>query len=437
MIRAVLIFLVLVQSANALTELNSSYSPIAQENKDLLRKRLIESFDSKYKTYSSGREKINYATNYAEIYYLKRELQGLIDIWYATENEKYLWQANALVKKAINDAVLNSRVLFNSASGMKRGSRPCFFHKDLKRTGGHSQLFDIQAAIGFMLVARAMEKANLQGWEEIVAFVEDSLVDKWLWIDEKVKKNSNKSKKLIESGVIVLKYIEAARDKREQFASVCMDLAVIGKRNYPYKKWGELLSHMYLDVKESKYDLYSGNSVLEKYYPKDWGVLVNKKEGSLVWFWTKDLLVEDTSHANRTAWLAARAYDQGFLTRERLDYFINTLKKQIWKKRKKGFYFSNYIDGRDNSIGKAKPGQRGSVWFGWHRLAFYDEQLKDLFVSMAYDLTNGGAGFAEGTLNKSKRMAPMCLIAWGARLLSEDGDGSSLLLSVESSDAIL
>ena len=61
--------------------------------------------------------------------------------------------------------------------------------------------------------------------------------------------------------------------------------------------------------------------------------------------------------------------------------------------------------------------QYGNVWLGWHRLAVYDDELKDLFISMAYDLTSGGNPFAEGTLNKSKRMAPMCLIACGICLL--------------------
>jgi hypothetical protein len=64
----------------------------------------------------------------------------------------------------------------------------------------------------------------------------------------------------------------------------------------------------------------------------------------------------------------------------------------------------------------------GSIWFGWHRLAAYDQELKDLFVSLAYDLSNGGPNIEDGTLNKIKRMAPECLIAWGARLIRQYDD---------------
>jgi len=419
----IVLTLLLVQSAYALTELSSNYSPIVSEENDLLKKRLVQSFDLKYAIYSSQRKQINYATSQAEIYYLKRELQGLVDMWYATNNKKYLEYAYVLIQKAMNDAISNSTELINSARGTKRGIWPCFFHKAVMRTGGHSQLYDIQAGIGFMIVARAMEKEKLAGWENIVSFVENFLVDKWLWIDEKIDINSKDAQVMVDSGIIVLKYIEAARDKREQFASICMDLAILGKRNYPYGKWANLLSHMYLDVKQDKLDLYAEDATLEKYYPKDWGTVVNKETGGLVWYWTKDLIIEDTSHANRTVWLAARAYDEGIIDENLLNGFVNTLKKQIWKKEKDGFYFGNYIDGRDDSVGKTKPGQRGNVWFGWHRLAAYDEELEDLFVSMAYDLTNEGHLFADGTLNKSKRMAPMCLIAWGARLLCKKEGG--------------
>ena len=57
--------------------------------------------------------------------------------------------------------------------------------------------------------------------------------------------------------------------------------------------------------------------------------------------------VLDTAHANRTVWLAARAYHEGLIDKAGLDMFIKTFKKQIWKPEKNPFYFANFVDGND------------------------------------------------------------------------------------------
>jgi hypothetical protein len=48
--------------------------------------------------------------------------------------------------------------------------------------------------------------------------------------------------------------------------------------------------------------------------------------------------------------------------------------------------------------------------------------LKDLFISLAYDLTNGGPNIPKGAQNKAMEEAPLCFYAWAARLLSANGD---------------
>ena len=65
------------------------------------------------------------------------------------------------------------------------------------------------------------------------------------------------------------------------------------------------------------------------------------------------------------------------------------------------------------------PGLKGNIWFGWHRLAAYDDTLKDLYISIAYDLTNGGPNVIGQ--NKAMKEAQLCFFAWAARLLAENG----------------
>jgi len=47
--------------------------------------------------------------------------------------------------------------------------------------------------------------------------------------------------------------------------------------------------------------------------------------------------------------------------------------------------------------------------------------LEDLFLSIAYDLTDGGPNLPRGAQNKTMQDAPLCLEAWAARLLSAQG----------------
>jgi hypothetical protein len=100
-----------------------------------------------------------------------------------------------------------------------------------------------------------------------------------------------------------------------------------------------------------------------------------------------------------------------------LNNLIVSFKKNIWATQKGPFYFNNFIDGTDPAYGEGMgPGRKGNVWFGWHRLAAYDNNLRDLFISIAYDLTNGGPNVMGQ--NKGMTEAPLCLIAWAARLTS-------------------
>jgi hypothetical protein len=69
-------------------------------------------------------------------------------------------------------------------------------------------------------------------------------------------------------------------------------------------------------------------------------------------------------------------------------------------------------------------GRAGNIWFGWHRLASYDDGLKTLFLDLAYDLITGGRNLPSGAQNKSMLNAQTCLEAWAARLLAEEGSPS-------------
>lgn len=129
----------------------------------------------------------------------------------------------------------------------------------------------------------------------------------------------------------------------------------------------------------------------------------------------------DTSHGNRTAWLAARAYAEDLVDRTVVDGLLNTLAFQIWAPEKGPFYFNNYADGTDGDLDGLGPGRGGNVWFGWHRLATYDPELEALFLRLACDLTDGGPSLPDGAQNKTMANARLCLEAWGVRLLASEG----------------
>ncbi len=116
--------------------------------------------------------------------------------------------------------------------------------------------------------------------------------------------------------------------------------------------------------------------------------------------------------------MAAKAYSKGLIDRAVLDGLANTLRYRIWAPEKGPFYFNNYVDGSDCDLGGLRPGRGGNIWFGWHRLAAYHPDLEELFLAVAYDLTNGGPNLPDGAQNKTMNEAPLCLEAWAARLLA-------------------
>lgn len=400
----------------AIPALNPQFSPLAKENHLLLFKRIVATFDSKYRIHEFKNRHKNLADN-SVVYYLRRELQALIDMWRATGNLSYLDRAEKLTIKAITDAQKNQRMLL--WHNHKRGIWPCFFAKSIEKiTGGHGQLNDFQGSAGFMMVANALNQARRPGWEKIADFVETKIITKWLFRDPNMTFEKLTGPK---SEMYLLAALDGARDKREHFATICMNLDKLGYKKYPYKQWAKFLTDVYLGDRTSLAQPYPRASELGNVIPKnwDWGVIPNKKTGGFLWYWTKNNVVPDTSHANRTVWLATKAYQENLIDREKLDGFINTFKHQVWAPDKKPFHFNNFIDGSDKIIGRMGPGKKGNVWFGWNRLAAYDETLKGLFISIAYDLTNGGPNVIGQ--NKGMENAPLCFYAWAARLLASDG----------------
>ncbi len=401
---------------NKIPALKPQISPLHEENRPILFKRLIATFDYKYEIHHRKNSYKNLADGSA-VYHLRRELQGLIDMWRATDNPAYLEQAKKLVFRTITDAKANQRRLLRR--GEPRGVWPCFFlSKVEKQTGGHNQVCDFQGAVGFLMVADALYQANRPGWQEIADFVEENIVEKWLFYNPSIKPENLYGPK---SKMYLLITLDSSRGRRQHFAAICMDLHKLGYRKYPYKQWAEFLTDLYIGVRISLDQPAPGAGELGKHAPKDWGVITHKLTGGYVWYWTKHMTVPDTSHANKTVWLATKAYYEELITKDRLDCFINTLKFQIWAPEKGPFYFNNYINGSDGKVQGQGPGQAGNVWFGWHRLAAYDDTLKDLFISLAYDLTNGGPNIPKGAQNKAMENAPLCLFAWAARLLSANG----------------
>ena len=409
-----------------LPELNPQASPLDQANQSLLLKRLIAAFDREYATHVRKNTSKNLSDDMA-VYYLRQELQALIDMWRATGKLAYLEQANNRVIKAIADAKSNQRPLLRH--NRPRGIWPCFFLKEAEeQTGGHNQICDFQGAAGFLMVADALNQAGLDGWKDIADFVEKNIVEKWLFYTPSIKPEDFDGPR---SKIYLLAVLNTARDIREHFAVICMDLHKLGYQKYPYLQWAECLTNLYVGFRSDLYQSPPMTWELGRHSPSDWGVLPRESTGGYVWYFIPDwrrkgkTAVLDTAHANRTVWLAVRAYHEGLIDKTGLDMFINTLKKQIWKPEKNPFYFANFVDGSDISYddpkhGTLPPGYKGHVWFGWHRLAAYDNAVKNLFLSLAYDLTNGGPNMPLSQ-NKTMENAPLCFYAWAARLLAPDG----------------
>ena len=406
--------------------LNPQASPLDEANRPLLLKRLLAAFDREYATHVRKNKSKNLSDDMA-VYYLRQELQALIDMWRATGKLTYLERANNRVIKAMTDAKSNQRSLLRRKRS--RGTWPCFFLKEAeKETGGHNQLCDFQGAAGFLMVADALKQAGRDGWKDIADFVEKNIIEKWLFYVPSIKPEYFQGPR---SKIYLLTVLNTARDIREHFAVICMDLYKLSYRKYPYQQWAECLTNLYIgfrsDLRQSPPKIWG----LGRHTPSDWGVLPCESTGGYVWYFIPDwrrkakTAVLDTAHANRTAWLAARAYNEGLIDKAGLDIFMKTFKKQIWKPQKNPFYFANFVDGSDIAYddpkhGTLPPGYKGQVWFGWHRLAAYDNAVKDLFLSLAYDLTNGGTNMPLSQ-NKTMENAPLCFYAWAARLLAPDG----------------
>ncbi|MFC1783979.1 hypothetical protein ACFL02_10440 [Planctomycetota bacterium] len=402
-----------IKKLSDLPSLDPNYPPLSRQNKALLFDRLTLAFDFTYnKDFSDPR---NFSDDFMA-YYLRQELQALLDMYVATQKGRYLGKAKQLVFQAISDAKTNPRIMYYH--GQNRGSWPCFLLESvLKDTGGHNQLNDFQGAAGFMMVAVALKQNNQPGWREIADFVEKFIIEKWLYFNPEIKQNSFLGP---ESNTYLLAVLDGARDKREHFTTICLDLHKLGYTKLPYEKWAKFFIKMYLGEKKNTQQSFFDPTIPPRLQPKDWGVIPENSSGGYVWYWkSREPVIQDTSHANRTVWLACEVYSENLLDANALNRFVNTFKKQIWAPDKNTFHFNNFIDGNDPPIRENAPGFKGNVWFGWHRLAAYDTDLRNLFISLAYELTKGGQNIPPSQ-NKTMKNAPICFYAWAARLLAEN-----------------
>jgi hypothetical protein len=389
------------------------------KERSLWLQEITAAFGQDYLQHAAGNWDRNLSEGMA-IYYLRRELQALVDMWRATGHRAYLDRARDLTLQAIAEAWGNPRALV--WHGQKRGQWPCFYLETVEaETGGHSQLCDFQGAVGFLMVARALRLVGDPATRYITDFVEGEIVEKWLYYKPSIVRwhleNPNSF-----SNVIAL--LNTGRDVREHFACLCLDLHKLGRRRYAYRTWGRRLVDIYLAVRYDPNDPSPGAQGIEELIPDNWGLLPRLTEEGDVWLSIPSYEADasaaciDTSHGNRTAWLAARAYSEGLVAESTLNGLINTLELRIWAPQKGPFYFNNYVDGSDHELDGLESGRGGNVWFGWHRLATYDQELEALFIALALDLAYGGPNIPTGAQNKTMANAPICLEAWAARLLA-------------------
>lgn len=404
--------------------LNPDLPASAQENLPLLYQRLLMAFAGDYGTYLMDHQYRDLSDGMT-VYYLRQELQALTDMWRATGKDTYLDLATDLTLQAIEAATDNRQpLLYHEES---RGDWPCFYLESVQaQTGGHSQLCDFQGCAGFLNVACILQQLNRPEWEPITDFVEYQVVEKWLYYkpsittwDIAVGPNSSRD---------LLVILNTARDVREHFACICLDLHRLGRHDYPYDAWARLLIDLYLTPRYDPNQAAPCQDEMPDRIPANWGLFARSTPDGQVWLavpnydpaqWYEPT---DTSHANRVAWLAAKAYAEGLIGPEVVTGLVNTFRYQIWAPDKGPFYFNNFVDGNDGEMDGLSSGRGGNVWFGWHRLATYDDGLRTLFLDMAYDLSAGGRNLPYGAQNKSMVNAQTCLEAWAARLLADKGD---------------
>lgn len=408
------------QAAPNLPTLDPAVSPLDPRNRTALFNRLVTAFDRLYLQELKDRGEHRLTDDMA-FYYFRQELQGLVDMWRATGNKVYLEQAFLRTGKALMDGRENMKPLLYQ--GEERGVWPCFLFRQVETiTGGHSQLVDFQGATGLLMVARALQVAKMEGANQLGAFVEESILAKWVNYRPQV---TLKQLRGPQAQRYLLALLDSGRDKREHFAVICMDMHHLGAQGLPYAQFATLLTQLYVSRRETQTTPFPYADMLGSSVPQDWGLQPQSQNNSLIWYYAtsrnQPLQIMDTSHGNRTVWLATRALSEEMLGQTQVDSLVRSLKHQIWKPAQGPFYFANYVDGKDTPVQKLGPGRKGNLWFGWHRLAAYDTSLRDLFISMAYDLTNEGPHFPKGSQNKTMTEARLCFYAWAARLLAEEG----------------
>jgi hypothetical protein len=378
-------------------------------------KRLVSAFEREYAEYQ--RTVASWEMNAVEVYHLRRGVQALVDMWRATGNRTYLRRAHDLTLRAMQAAQATPRPMHRGSTS--HGEWPCFFHPDVEKvTGGHSQGSDFQGASGFLIVAASLREAGEPGWREIVDFVEAQIIEKWLRYRSKQQGYFSGP----ESRKRLLSALNQNRDNREHFANICLDLSALGCDTHPYREWAEFLVRTYLSRRSSPGATAPDADTLGPATPLDWGLLPVAATGGLEWYWLirGAPVIQDTSHANRTVWLASKAHRSGLIERDLMLSLVQTLKKQVWARERGPFTFNNYVDGSNGPVGLMGPSTVGNVWFGWHRLAAYDDELRYLYLGLAEALAHGGKAIPTSQ-NKAMIEARLCLIAWGARLLSPAG----------------
>ena len=376
---------------------------------------LIFAFDRELSRYPLAAPRKKLEAN--DVYHLRRGLQSLVDAWRATGKRAYLQRAHSLVTSAIAAAERNPCTMRRRGKALK--TWPCFRQRSLdQKTGGHSQLADFQGATGFLLVALALQEAGDPGWQEIADFVEASIVEKWLNYSFRFPKSrlGSSQERMLPN------VLNRNRDNRENAADVFLSLSELGRDARPYRAWGEALVETYLAPRANLSAAPPRTAFARAARPTDWGLVPVKETGGLKWYWNQGgaLRVQDTSHANRTVWLATRAYALELVDRELITSLVRTLKAQIWKRGTSRFAFANYVDGSNQDVGSLGPGRAGNLWFGWHRLAAHDDELRRLFIELAEALSYGGGGIPPSQ-NKAMAEARLCYLAWGARLAAEAG----------------
>jgi len=372
--------------------------------------QLTTAFDTRWTEAAKLLKAQSFASDATNAYHSRQYIQSLIDMYAATGKAAYLTTASNLAMHAIREAWANSHMLLDN--GTPRGAWPCWYHDDCPTTGGHNELSDFQCCAGLLMVAETLRKARRYGRADAIAdFVENEVVFKWL-----SRYGSNPVHGL-DSHKALLNVLDTGRDKLEHFAGICSQLHRLGRTTYPYWFWAWLLRTMYIARRDGLQDTAR---LPRMDFPPDWGITM---PGSCYeWRWVAPTLVmQDTNHANRTVWLAAESVDRGELPAEYMKGFVRTFKDRIWDRTKlPQLYFRNCIDGTDPEVQGMGPGGKGNLWFGWHRLSRYDAEIAGLFMSLAVDwVTNDGEGIYGQMGHGGMTDAPLCLLAWAARMLKE------------------